>query len=150
MTQGTGMMDQKDIDLLSEKTYYTIKKPRMLLQIDVSGEEGKSSGDYFRYKDPNNGEVTSYLVQQDFTLVNSYHMKPQAINLPKYTSCNLWFACVLYISLCILSKHDKPNLNLAVTVAWEFSRQRLSFLERAEFLSLMINGTFTLNGICNV
>mmetsp|Transcript_6237 Transcript_6237/g.7663 ORF Transcript_6237/g.7663 Transcript_6237/m.7663 type:complete len:827 (+) Transcript_6237:119-2599(+) len=78
MTRGTGMMDQKDMDLLFEKTDYNIKKPRMSLQIDVSGEEGESSGDYFRYEDPNN-----------------------------------------------------------VTVAWEFAHQRLSFLERAEFSSLM-------------
>jgi len=93
MTRGTGMMDQKDMDLLFEKTDYNIKKPRMSLQIDVSGEEGESSGDYFRYEDPNNGEATSYLVQQDF-------------------SCHLWFACVLYISFCILLNTTNQNSTL--------------------------------------
>ena len=40
MTRGTEMMDQKDMDLLFEKIDYNIKKPRISLQIDVSGEEG--------------------------------------------------------------------------------------------------------------
>ena len=108
----------------------------MSLQIDVSGEEGESSGDYFRYEDPNNGEATSYLVQQDFTLVNSYHMKPQAINLPEYTSCHI----IIYFTLYPF-KHDKPKFNITVTVALKFAHQCLSFLEQAELLSLMKSET---------